>query len=170
LRATAWHGYDVRLAAFLVFAQAEHTVIPLDTLDGQARANFAARLSLLGPVAPSAAGRSSPKIRVEVAAWGERAVFLFETRAVLPDDVARARDAEQRGRAAGMGDLAARCRSVWSVDAESDAPEWLVLELCALLAFAALGPVLPPDGSTLLGVRSARERAERLRSTKDSDY
>lgn len=163
----AWS--DVRLAAFLIFAQAEHAAVPLDALGGQARANFAARVSVLEPVAPSGPGEASSKIRVEVIALGERGVFLFETRGVLPNDLARAREAEQRGRAAGMGDLAARCRSVWSVDAESGAPEWLMLELCAVLAFTALGPVLPPDGSTLLGVRSARERAERLRLKKDSE-
>jgi hypothetical protein len=148
------------VAATLVFAQAEGALIPFAALAGQARAHFSASVNVLdaGVAEPASGGR------LEVVASGERGIFRLGARAITPGDVALARDAERRGHAAGMGDLAARCRSVWSVEAESGAPEWLLLELCALLAFAALGPVLPPDGSTLLGVRSARERAARLRA------
>ena len=69
--------------------------------------------------------------------------------------------AEAQGRAGGMSRLARRCESVWEVDAIEDRPlDWLFL---ALLASVLLGPILPSDGSTLLGVRSARLRSEAAR-------
>jgi len=126
-------------------------------LAGQARARFAAEVTVLHASADLAGAR------LEVAALGARGIFVLEGRTVTPTDLERARAAEQRGRAAGMADLAARCPTIWSVEAEAGTPEWLLFELCAVLAFAALGPVLPEDGSTLFGVRGARERAERLR-------
>lgn len=146
------------LASYLVFAQPEAAVIPLEAIAGQAAAHLGARLHRL-----DASDDSSSGLRVEMVASGERGVFALGSRGVTPGDVARAREAEQRGHAAGMGELAARCLTLWSIEAEPGTPEWMLLELCALLAFAGLGPVLPPDGSTLLGVRSARERAGRVR-------
>ena len=42
-------------------------------------------------------------------------------------------------------------------------PEWLALECLALMASVSLGPILDAEGSCLLGVRSARERADAIR-------
>jgi hypothetical protein len=88
--------------------------------------------------------------------------YRVTVRPVTEIDLGRAREAALRGRAAGMDDLAARCGFVWLVEPVGAPPEWLTWECCALLAFVALGPILPPDGSSLLGVRSARERAARI--------
>jgi hypothetical protein len=52
---------------------------------------------------------------------------------------------------------------VWTVVPKGTPPEWIVFEFVALLASVALGPILPPDRRRLLGVRSARERANDLR-------
>jgi len=90
----------------------------------------------------------------------EGATFTIRARASTDADRARARVAEARGRAGGMSDLAARCAAVWEVEAASDAGAGLH-RLCAILATTALGPVLPPDDSTLYGVRGAMERAQR---------
>jgi glycine/D-amino acid oxidase-like deaminating enzyme len=87
---------------------------------------------------------------------------VVRSRAATPDDHRAARDAEERGRAGGMGLLAARCQSVWEVTPEGDESEAATLNLCAIAAAVALGPTLPPDASTLFGVRGAMERLERL--------
>ena len=154
------------LPAHVVFAQVEGAAVPVEAIAGQIAAQLGARMTTL----PAAVARASaarvlePVLRVEVVAGAERGAFVLGARPVTSEDVECARQAEQRGRAAGMGALASRCRTVWTIEGEAGAPEWILLELCALLAFAGLGPVLPPDGSTLLGVRSARERAARLRA------
>jgi hypothetical protein len=164
LLATPTHGTTAGVS-HLVFAQTESGPPPLGELGTRARPHFEVALEVLGNPAVSGGGPGcDPVTRVRASAHGASAVFSVAVRPVQPADVARAREAERRGRAAGMGDLAARCRSLWIVEADPDAPAWLTLELCALLAFGALGPVLPPDGSTLLGVRSARERARELRA------
>lgn len=95
---------------------------------------------------------------------GATATFAVGVRRVTTEDLAAATRAEARGDAFGMAALAARCSHVWRVEGTGDSEPWLLLEFCALLASAALGPILPPDEDTLLGVRSARERAEQLRN------
>jgi hypothetical protein len=57
--------------------------------------------------------------------------------------------------------LAARCPAVWIVTPEAEVQGSAELQLSALLASVALGPVLPDDESTLYGVRGAMERAEK---------
>jgi hypothetical protein len=57
-----------------------------------------------------------------------------------------------------MDGLAARCPTVIELTC-SEAPPAITYTLCAALAARCLGPVLPPDESTLLGVRSARALA-----------
>lgn len=83
-----------------------------------------------------------------------------EARPARSEDWDAAQRAELCSAAAGMAALARRCSSVWQVHAEFDTPG--LLGLCALLANLGLGPVLPPDESTLYGVRGALERLERL--------
>jgi hypothetical protein len=76
-------------------------------------------------------------------------------------DRAAAEVAETRGKAGGMASLAARCAVVWTITHESEISGSAELQLSALLASIALGPVLPEDESTLYGVRGAMERAEK---------
>ena len=92
-----------------------------------------------------------------------RAEFRLTWRATTRDDLLAARDAEARGRAAGMGLLAEKCAQVWTIEAsgESGASDAAYLTLAGLCASIALGPVLPPDGSTLFGVRGAIERRDK---------
>lgn len=85
------------------------------------------------------------------------------TRPVEKGDLEDAKAAEARGRAAGMAELAARCAHVWELEADDAAPLAAVMTACAAAASVALGPVLPPDGSTLFGVRGALDRAEAAR-------
>ena len=90
---------------------------------------------------------------------GVDAGFTLISRPVENADMIAAREAESRGGVPGMGALAEGCMRVWELREPSDAPASEVHLLCALLASVALGPVLPPDHSTLLGVRAARDRA-----------
>lgn len=109
----------------------------------------------------------------------QRAQLCCRVRRATPPDHERAIRAEERGRAGGMAALARRCLHVAEVwpGAESlhaadpqatrlpthdGAPSVELLTFCAMLASVTLGPVLPPDDSTLFGVRGARERAEAL--------
>ena len=145
---------------YVVFAQTGPAVLPLADILARGRAHSPLDLHLLEP---SRIEDVRDAARIRVSAFEISAEVRLAVRPVTPDDVVIARVAERRGNASGMGELAARCPALWRVEPEPLAPEWLILELCALLAFAALGPVLPPDAATLLGVRSARERAAKLR-------
>jgi hypothetical protein len=56
---------------------------------------------------------------------------------------------------AGLAELAARCPTVWRVDAES-AADVIALRAAAIVAGVCLGPVLSPDGR-IFGPKTARE-------------
>jgi hypothetical protein len=102
-------------------------------------------------------------LRAELASRrGTEGAFTLLKRARSPQDVDAARAAETRGRAAGMAALAERCPEVWLVEPDAGTSEAATLLMCAVIASVALGPVLPPDESTLFGVRGAMERRERL--------
>ncbi|HEU5077058.1 MAG TPA: hypothetical protein VFU02_22865, partial [Polyangiaceae bacterium] len=62
----------------------------------------------------------------------------------------------------GMAGLGERCASVWAVTPAPETSQAACFQFGALLASVALGPWLPPDGSGLYGVRSARVLAEQL--------
>jgi len=139
----------------LVFAQSNDGAFPARIAEQQGATHF-------GLTVTAEAGVNVTTLNVS--SGGVRATYHISARPIHEDDVARARAAELRGRVPGMADLAARCRTAWLVEPVNDPPEWLTWECCALVAFVALGPILPDDDASLLGVRSARERAERLRA------
>ena len=100
------------------------------------------------------------QLTVGLTQGGQTTEHTITRRAATPGDWSEADTAAARGRAGGMDDLARRCRWLWEVDEGEDARATLML--CAILAATELGPVLPPDGATLYGVRGARERADRI--------
>jgi hypothetical protein len=138
----------------LVFAQALAPIGDTSAFSGNAQRYFKATLQAL----PGAEG--STRIELE-GPRGVSGTFSIRQRARTADDLERARLAEQRGRAAGMAGLAERCPTVWLIEPDAGAHQAATLMLCAIIASAALGPVLPPDDSTLFGVRGAMERVER---------
>jgi hypothetical protein len=81
----------------------------------------------------------------------------------LAPEARRAADqAAQRMGGAGMDTLVARAKRLWQLAATPlDGDERMPLLAAAVLASLLLGPVLPPDGASLFGVRGARERLER---------
>jgi len=135
--------------AFRVFAQSGDVVLPVDRLTTQARSHFDAVLAVIGQGDFGATCLS-------YAARGARGDFDVSVRQLGAEDIAAARDVERAKPTGGLADLALRCRTVWTLEARGEPPEWLVFEFSALLASVALGPILTPEGSSLLGVRGAR--------------
>ncbi len=127
-----------------------------------ARRFFAAQVEVLAASPPE---RIEPltafvSLRLTNARYPGEGQFRIESRATNDDDRFAAEAAEARGKAGGMALLAARCGAVWTLLPEGAASGSAELQLSALLASVALGPVLPSDESTLYGVRGAMERAE----------
>ena len=140
---------------YVVFSQ-ERGSLPYEKLAAHAGRFFSSTLELLTQ------GEDSMSVRLVCARPLLRGEFRITSRATTKDDLMSARDAEARGRAAGMAALADRCDRVWTLEtAGSEVPsEAAYLTLAALCASVALGPVLPPDSSTLFGVRGAIERRD----------
>ncbi|MBX3129264.1 MAG: hypothetical protein KF718_21275 [Polyangiaceae bacterium] len=150
--------------SYRVFSQRSEPRLPFADLLNQARRFFEARLEVEGEsgFAPGQAPLAThATLRIASARLGfdERVRVHARPRSAM--DLADAQRAEVRGRAAGMATLAARCPTVWEL-AEDGPTEVVLLCTSGLLASVALGPVLPPDGSTLFGVRGAMERVDLL--------
>jgi hypothetical protein len=149
-----------------VFSQQPDLVAALPKLLAHARRFFSAELEVLSASAserPDLA-QAVVSLRLESARYPGSGSFRIESRPTTHADRQAAEGAELRGKAGGMALLAARCPALWLITAEGDASGAAELQLSALLASVALGPVLPSDESTLYGVRGAMERAERASS------
>jgi hypothetical protein len=145
--------------AYRVFAQTPRAEVDVATIVNNARRYFEAEVEVLDADAPQP---STVRLELRSPRRGYSGRFRLTARAVEPADLELANQAEQRGRAAGMAALASRCPTVWLIDAEPPESKAATLNLCALLASVALGPVLPDDASTLFGVRGAMLRVEEL--------
>lgn len=146
-----------------VFSQQPDLVAALPQLLAHARRFFAAELDVLSASSAERAERSEGEVRLRFASarYPGQGTFRIQARRATDADRAAAEAAEERGRAGGMALLAARCGALWSLTPEGEASGSAELQLSALLASVALGPVLPADESTLYGVRGAMERAEK---------
>jgi hypothetical protein len=145
-----------------VFSQQSDLVASLPKILAHARRFFAAEIDVLSASPPSRPDPSVAEVRLRLssARYAGSGTFRLAARARTDDDQFAAEAAEARGNATNMSLLAAQCPSVWSITPEADVSGSAELQLSALLASVALGPVLPPDQSTLYGVRGAMERAE----------
>jgi hypothetical protein len=149
-----------------VFSQQPDLVAALPKLLAHARRFFAAELNVLSASSPTRTDVvvAEALVELESARYPGRGKFRIESKATGSDDRFAAEVAEARGKAAGMAELAARCQALWVIHPEGEITGTAELQLAALLASVALGPVLPVDESTLFGVRGAMERAERASS------
>lgn len=153
---------------FRVFTQTLGGSIDPALLVRTATRHFEASLEILNADQPDdpAAGCAWVRLRLQSARLGYARNFRLERRAATEQDWSAAVRAETNGRSAGMSTLAARCAHLWVIypegEPEGDA-EAALLNLCGVLASAALGPVLPPDESALFGVRGSMERVEAKR-------
>jgi hypothetical protein len=146
-----------------VFSQQPDLVAALPQLLQHARRFFAAELDVLAASSGDRADVTVADVTLTFASsrYPGRGTFRLESRAATADDRFDADAAEVAGKAGGMALLAARCPAVWLIHPQPDVTGSAELQLSALLASVALGPVLPADRSTLYGVRGAMERAEK---------
>ncbi len=135
---------------FLVFVQRSDPRVDLVGLVRNAGRHFGVDLEILSEDASTVSLRLGG------------ACFTIRPRAATDADRTRAQGAELRGRAAGMSALADRCETIWEIAADAGTPELALHQLCGVAASVALGPVLPPDDSTLYGVRGAMRRIDAL--------
>ncbi|MFZ5895933.1 MAG: hypothetical protein ACOY0T_33060 [Myxococcota bacterium] len=139
--------------AYRVFAQVERPD-PAQLVKNATR-YFEGSLEILEQPAPHRL-----RVRIRSERRGYAGDFSIESRTTSSDDLEAATRAEERSRAGGMAALASRCAHVWSIEPDEETPA--LLNLCAITASVALGPVLPADESALFGVRGAMERLDRL--------
>jgi hypothetical protein len=142
---------------YLVFSQEPGGRPPHERLSTQSGRFFSTALDLVEQ------NENSVVVRLVASRPPLQGEFRIVARPTDRQDLMNARDAEARGQAAGMATLAERCPQVWTIDAAgSQIPsEAAYLTLAGICASVALGPVLPPDGSTLFGVRGAIERRDK---------
>jgi hypothetical protein len=138
---------------YLVFCQ-EAAAPDSERLAAHAARFFGAKLELLEKA------RGEVRVRLSSTKPAFDAELVLRARDVTRDDIEDARDAETRGRAAGMSALAEKCKRIWEIGpAPSSEPvPAAYISMSGICASVALGPVLPPDHSTLFGVRGALER------------
>lgn len=137
-----------------VFSQGAFPPTSEHELVSRARSHFRAELSF----SVRQSGRAGAHFEGLFSEASGAFAFEADVRATTSDDFFAADRAEIQGRAGGMALLARRCASVWVINHVDERPaDWSFL---ALLASVLLGPILPADGATLLGVRSARLRSE----------
>ncbi len=169
--------------AYVVFTQVPDGRLDPAQLVAQARRFFEAEIEIVDAPLAAAVGGFGGEVRLRLHSpkHGYGAEFLVRSRACEAADFQAAQLAEARGRAAGMAALAERCGYLWQIEAsdaralthpslasanasglaETNALELSTLNLCALLASVGHGPVLPPDGSSLFGVRGAMQRVSK---------
>jgi hypothetical protein len=144
---------------YLVFSQEPKGLPDAERLAGHAARFFGTQLERVG------GGPDWLHVRVSSAKPVFQTELALRARSVTRDDLEEARGAEARGRAAGMSALAERCPYVLElgpIDGHA-AQDAGLLALAGVCASVVLGPILPPDRSTLFGVRGAMERLDLLR-------
>ena len=147
---------------FLQFAQQDEPEIDLEGLTRGAERHFEARLSA------GAANPAGLHVQFETQPYGTVG-FTLKARTATESDYARLGPAEAANHSHGMAGLGRRCTSLWEVVPDPGTAPAACFYFGALLASVALGPLLPPDGTGLYGVRSARLRAEALLSAAHSE-
>jgi hypothetical protein len=149
-----------RSKAFLVFAQRKDARVEGAIWQRHAAQFFEAELRLPFPKQYVFDPPASDAVLVALTTANHPAsTRLCYARPREGDDLYAADEADVRQGSAGLGRLALRCASVWLVVTESD-EDAVALRLAAVLASVVLGPILTPDGVSLLGVRSARAKLE----------
>ena len=135
--------------SYLVFSQEPKGPFETERLASHAARFFRAKLERL---------ETGPDwVRVRLTGASFDAELTLRARDVTRDDLQDAKGAEARGKAAGMSALAERCSQIWEIGAaEGSSPnEAAYLAMSGICASVALGPVLPPDHSTLFGGKKA---------------
>ncbi len=131
----------------------------------QAATFFKLELEVLTPKRyPSGAMPLADEIEIAIGRAGEdkakvRVVTVPIDRA--PEARRRGLDAAMAIGGAGMDALVLRAKRLWQIEDDADRPE-AALAIAAVLASLLLGPIVPPSGDAIFGVKGARERLDRL--------
>lgn len=141
--------------AYLVFSQRPDTSVDLAGWDAHAQRFFGAAVTA-----------SADGDRLAVTPGEEAAALrLVKGRPATAADHALAAAAEARMGGGGLGSLAQRCPTVWEVVREAE-QDPAALRVAALLAGVLLGPVVDPGVPEIFGVKTAREKLERLGASR----
>jgi hypothetical protein len=149
--------------AYAVFAQRQSAEFDVDAWSRHSAQFFGASLGLTCEKRPDAPRAVDAAGLVLAREGHDPAVRIVFARPASADDHAAADRAGAAQPGAGLDALARRCGYVYLVVCEPDAgaaaaSDRDALALAGVLASVLLGPVLPPDGASLFGVRGARER------------
>lgn len=149
-----------REASFAVFSQRPDLRLDAVDLDRQASRFFSARLGLSVDKryveAPLVDAAHVVVAGADATLSGTRLCF---GRAATRADVDAAAEAERRQGSYGLTALAQRCPTLWLIVPTSD-DDRVALSIAAVFASRFLGPISPPGGAEIFGVRTARLRLE----------
>jgi len=141
------------VTTLLVFSQHPDPSLDVPAWNRHAERFFATQLTLV-----SVEGQAEALVRV-APETGTAKARRVSARACTAADLALADAAEAR-HGGGLGGLAHRCPTVWTIACEGD-DDPAALRLAAILASVGLGPVLDARGPELFGVKTARAKLER---------
>lgn len=154
-----------RKGSLLVFSQGPNVVLDMEAVKRSAERFFAAKVGLT--VEKDYGGFDGPQedaARVVLAAADAAGTRLVFGRRTTDADVVAAEAAERAQGTYGLALLAQRCPTAWLVVPEAD-DDPVALSIAAIFASVMLGPILAPDGETIFGVKTAREKLERPKGT-----
>ncbi len=147
---------------YTVFAQRDDARVDLPTLQRHAARFFEADLGL-SVEKRYTVDAALPEVDIAhlilASKDGMGGARLCCARPTTPEDLAAADRADLNAGYTGLAILAQRCRYIWQVVVEN-ADDRVALRIAAILASVVLGPILPPDGTALFGVRTARLKLE----------
>ncbi len=144
-------------ASFMVFSQTPHAMIDADVWERKTATFFAMRFGLVVPKTYGDELPTSDAALVVIAnREGQGDLRMIYGRPAEPRDLVRAQEAERQGAVGGgLVELGKRCPGVWLVEANGT-DDSSALAIAAIIAMVHLGPIVPPSGAELYGVRTAR--------------
>jgi hypothetical protein len=152
-----------RASSYAVFSQRPDACLDMHAVKQHARRFFATSVGLTVEKKYRNDTPASDAARVVVATddglvSGTRLCFA---RPADIGDVAIAEEAERAQGSSGMALLAQRCPTIWLIETEGGEEDRVALTLAAIFASVLLGPIVPPKGDRLFGVRTARLELEK---------
>ncbi len=150
-------GVPVPTECFTVFVQTTDARVDIDAWQAKASAFLKARIGLWIPKNyEGPAPREDGALLVVAPNEGTGEIRFSWGLAATEADRMRGREAEAMcGPPQGLMTLAERCPSIWRVLAHDD-NDAIALLAATTIAMVGLGPIVPPSGTSLFGVKTAR--------------
>ncbi len=153
------------MSLLLVFGQDPRTDLPLSDLRARAERFFSTKVGLREPETQAAKGVVSATLVVREELRGKEAFSSVVTLRMRPsqsEDRAHLR-ASREASENGLAALGERCATVFELDeGEGEGDSRGSLLLAAILASAVLGPIVQLSSREVFGVKTAREKLDRL--------